>query len=157
MPLTIKVTVVPEQFPFAPTSFQEMLQRSVKLPGLDPAWQHTLVHVDVAPDGLSAEVTVVSAPDVVPQMVEGLRVDYGSPTAHVRVFDMAGTQLSEGRFPAPMQVGQKIAVGDTEYLVTGQDWPGRDPNSGVCAGDVDWQHVVVGAPIVPPPLVPVPV
>jgi hypothetical protein len=147
--LKFTATVVPDQAsgPYRQDSYAELVQRAIKLPGLDPAWTHTLVQVVVAADGFSADLTVVSTPPAAAQMVDGLRLDYGSPTAAVRVFDAAGQQLSEGQYPAPLQVGQTVWIGDTRYQVVSEDHPGRAPETGVCTGDIDWQHVVVSPPM----------
>jgi hypothetical protein len=147
MPLTIRVMVTPDVGSFQPDSFQELLQRHIVLPGLDPLWTHTLTAVDVAPSGTAAQLTLASTPPGVPQLVGGLRIVHGSPEACVRVFDQAGEQLAETRFPAPLQPGQEIAVGNVHYRVESESWPGRNPDTGVCSGDLDWQHVVVGSPL----------
>ncbi|WP_447010003.1 hypothetical protein [Saccharothrix hoggarensis] len=139
--------MTPDRGTFLPTSFSELLQRAIVLPGLDPSWEHTLIDIAVAEDGGSAELTMSSSPPEVPGMVGGLRLTHGSPTAAIRVYDGAGVLLSEGRYPAPLREGQEIAVGDVHYRVVSTAWPGRDPATGACLGAVDWQHVVVGDPL----------
>ena len=82
-----------------------------------------------------------------------LRVIDATPPAHVRVLDDAGQVLHEGQHAAPLRHDQPVQIGGRRYLVSGLDWPGRDIATGVCRGDVDWQHVTV-RPTEPPPTLP---
>lgn len=149
-----RVTVRPDVGRFQPTSFRELLQRRIELPGLDRVWNHTLVDVQVAPDGSSAELTVHSEPVHALSLDRGLRVVQGVPAAHVRVHDEAGQVLAETRLAAPLQPGQEVELGGVAHRVVGiPTWPGRHPDTGHCAGDLDWQHVTVRSsprPVVAP-------
>lgn len=147
MPLVIRVIVTPDSGLFLPTSFSELVQRKVVLPGLDPQWTHTLVGVEVSGDRCSADLVLHSSPPDVPGMVDGLRVEHGTPPAAIRVYSAEGELLTEGRYPAPLDVGQEIAVGNVHYLVSSVAWPGRNPETGACVGGVDWQHVTVSPPL----------
>lgn len=133
---------------FLPTSFQDLLQQRIDLAGLDPRYYHTLVSVQVAPDGSSAVLQVHTEPIDPLNMGRTLRVHDGTPLAHVRVIDTTGTVLVEGQYAAPLQQGQTVAVGADYYLVTGVSWPNRDVN-GIATGNVDWQQATVTATTAP--------
>ncbi len=144
MSFEARVTVRPDAGRFQPGSFRELLQRRVELPGLDRVWNHTLIDVQVAPDGNSAELTVHSEPVHALSLDRGLRVVQGVPPAHVRVHDEHGQVLIETRLAAPLHPGQQVEVGGITHQVVGvPTWPGRHPETGHCAGDLDWQHVTV--------------
>lgn len=154
MSFECRVTVFPDVGRFQPASFRELLQRRVELPGLDRVWEHTLTGVTVAPDGSSAELTVHSEPVHALSLDRGLRVVQGVPAAHVRVHDESGTVLAETRLAAPLQPGQQVELGGVVHHVVGMpSWPGRHPDTGVCAAGLDWQHVTV-RPNPQPPHVP---
>lgn len=151
MSFTARVTVAPDiEGGFQPGTFADLLQTHVHLPGLDPAWTHTLVGVDVAADGNSAELTVLSAPIAPMSLDRSMRLVNGCPPANVRALDEAGTVLAEATHAAPMQVGQVVDIAGTHWRVTAEEWPGRHPETGVCEGGLDWQHITVtAAPPVP--------
>jgi hypothetical protein len=128
---------------FAPGSFEALLQTVVHIPGLDPTWTHTLIDAVVAEDGDSAEFTVHSAPNVALSLDASLRVVTSTPAAWVRAVDEAGTVLAESSYPAPLREAQEVEIAGQHYLVNATSYPGRDPISGVCAGDIDWQVAVV--------------
>lgn len=144
MSFEARITVHPDAGTFQPASFRELLQRHVELPGLDRVWTHTLIDVTVAPDGSSAELTVRSEPVHALSLDRNLRVCQGVPPAHVRVHDEHGAVLVEVRMAAPLQPGQEVELAGVAHRVVGEpSWPGRHPEHGYCAGDLDWQHVVV--------------
>lgn len=146
MSFEARITVRPDAGRFQPTSFRELLQRRIELPGLDRVWDHTLIDVTVAPDGSSAELTVHSEPQHALSLDRNLRVVQGVPPAHVRVHDEQGQVITEARLAAPLQPGQEVELGGIAHRVVGMpSWPGRHPETGHCAGDVDWQHVTVRA------------
>src|SRR4051812_10091066 len=98
------------------------------LPGLDTRYVHTLVAAVVAGDGDSAVLTVHSEPVAPTNLGEGIRFMNGTPMARVRVLDPDGVSLiAETQLNAPLQDGQRIAVGEYEYVVMASQWPGRDP------------------------------
>jgi hypothetical protein len=147
---TTRITVYPDisvqpdgSGGFQPDSFAELLQLEIRLPGLDPTYTHTLVDVAVAADRNSADLTVRSQAPAALSLDRSLRVVSGTPTAWVRVVDQAGTTLAEGSYPAPLRPSQRVAVGADQYLVQTVTWPGRDPQTGMCTGDVDWQVATV--------------
>jgi hypothetical protein len=140
--LEIKVVITPD-IPggFRPDTFHHLLQLRIMLPGLDTRYIHTLIGAQVAGDGDSAELTVHSEAIAPTNLTEGLRFLNGTPMARVRVLDPDGVSLlAETQLNAPLREGQRIAIGDDEYQVMTTDWPGRDRATGVCHGDVDWQH-----------------
>lgn len=143
MAFTARITVYPDvPGGFGPGSFTDLVQHEVDLPGLDSTWTHTLIAVSVAGDGGSADLTVVSEPSAAMSLTHHLRV-VGTPAAHVRVVDTSGATLVETATAAPLYEGQTVAVGDRHFLVQSVGWPGRHPETGACAGDLDWQHVTV--------------
>lgn len=137
---------------FTPSSFADLLQHEIHLPGLDPAWTHTLVAVAVAEDRSSAELAVVSEPLTALSLDRNVRIVNGTPAAHVRVVTVGGVVLAESTYPAPLYISQEVEIGGTHYLVQSVDWPGRHPELGVCEGDIDWQHAVVVEQPRPAPL-----
>jgi len=150
--LVIQTRVFPEIPPqpnggggFTPTSFDHLLHHDVHLPGLDTAWNHTLVDAHIAPDRASALLTVHSTPQVVTSLDRSLRIVTWQPAAYVRAHNQDGDVLAEVRQDAPLQPGQLVELGDTTYRVAPAEhhemWPHRHPDTGVCRGDIDWQHV----------------
>lgn len=144
MPWLDTITVLPDTGTFLPTTFQDLLQQRIDLGGLDPRYYHTLVGVQVAEDGSSAQLQVVTEPIDPLNLTRTLRVHDGTPLAHVRVVDDTGTVLMEGQYTAPLQPGQMVAIGADYYLVTVVAWPNRGAG-GVSSGAVDWQLVTVTA------------
>ncbi len=141
-----RITVFPDvPGGFSPDSFADLVQREIHLPGLDQAWTHTLVDVTVAADRGSAELTVHSEPLIALSLDRHVRVEQGVPAARVRVHDQAGTVLAEAALAAPLRHGQEIVVNGVHHTVQSHEWPGRHPETGVCVGELDWQHVVVAA------------
>ncbi|MEK6443654.1 hypothetical protein [Pseudonocardia sp. T1-2H] len=128
---------------FAPGSFEALLQTVVHIPGLDPTWTHTLIDAVVAEDGGSAEFTVHSAPNVALSLDASLRVVTSTPAAWVRAVDEAGTVLAESSYAAPLRETQEVEIAGQHYTVTATSYPGRNPETGACAGDIDWQVAVV--------------
>ncbi len=159
MAFTARITVYPDvPGGFTPTSFADLVQHEVHLPGLDTSWTHTLIGVSVALDGSSADLTVSSEPIAALSLDQHLRIT-GAPAARVRVVDGAGMVLAENSFSAPLQDGQEVEVAGEMYTVTSSSWPGRDPVTGICEGDLDWQVAVVVAtprPAAVPVAAPVP-
>ena len=144
--------ILAEGGPFLPTSFRDLLQKQILLPGLDPSWEHILVEVDVAADGSAALLAVSSTPPPATELTSPIRLVAGTPAAFIRVINRQGSVLAEGRYACPLQPNQEVAVGEVHYVVASVSWPNRDPDTGACRGEVDWQHVVVGEPL---PMVPV--
>lgn len=134
---------------FQPGSFQHLMHLRIQLPGLDPAWEHTLVNAVVAPDGASAELTVqTSAPPHV-SLDRSLRIVTWQPAAHVKAHDAEGNELAAVRLDAPLHAGQHVELGGVRYRVAPDpSWPHRDPDSGMCTDSLDWQHVT----LIPDPL-----
>lgn len=154
MPWLDSITVTPTHGTFLPSSFQDLLQHRIDLAGLDPRYYHTLVNIEVAPDGASAVLQVHTEPIEPFNLTRTLRMHDGTPVAHVRVVDDTGAVLAEGQYAVPLQQGQTVAVGTDYYLVTAIAWPNRDAN-GVAAGDLDWQQATVTptpAPVMLPTL-----
>lgn len=152
--LVIQTRVFPEIPPqphggggFTPTSFDHLLHHDVALPGLDTTWTHTLVDAHVAEDRASALLTVHSRPRAVTSLDRSLRIVTWQPAAYVRAHDQAGDVLTEVRQDAPLQPGQVVELGAKTYRVApAKDhelWPHRHPDTGVCRGDIDWQHVTL--------------
>lgn len=160
MPFTARITVYPDVPPdrgggFLPTSFTDLLHMRIELPGLDPAWTHTLVGVEVADDRSSAELTVHSEPTTPLSLDRHLRIADPMPPARIKAFGRDGTLLAHAHLPAPLQAGQLVTVGGRHYRVAAEPtWPHRDPDSGAVQGDtLDWQHVTL-TPDDPPPHLP---
>lgn len=144
MSLTVRATVYPD-LPggFNPDTFQHLLQTHIHLPGLDPTWTHLLIASKVSDDGDQAELTVMSEPISPLSLEHTLRIVNGTPPAHIRVHDQNGTVLAEIQHSAPLHEGQEIAHAGTHWRVTSVEWPHRHPDTGVCEGDIDWQHATV--------------
>jgi hypothetical protein len=149
--LTITVTTAPEvPGSLRPDAFEHLLHLAIDCPALDAAWTHTLIDYQVALDGNSARLTVHSAPPRGVSLTHGIRLVSWVPAAHVKAHAPDGTELAAVRLNAPLQPGQPIEIGDKAYLVSGEPtWPHRDPETGVCRGDIDWQHVTVTEAVAP--------
>lgn len=125
---------------FPDGTFTELLQREVHQPGLDPAWCQILTDIRIIDGGDTAELTLHCEPRQSHHQAElALRVYPGTPPAYVKLIDADGTVLHAGKHPSPFPNGQRVAIGEHLYEVTGHEWPGRHPETGVCAGDIDWQ------------------
>ena len=138
-------TIVPEHpaGEFRDDSFTHLLQAQVLAPGLDSSHRHTLIDAQVEPGGGAAILTIDTEPMAQTRQLRGaFRVVAGTPTAKVVCLKHEDhhQELLRLQLDAPLQAGQRVALGEQEYLVTGVEWPNRDPDTGVCAGDVDWQH-----------------
>lgn len=152
MPLIIRVDVFPEVPPqvgggFQPGSFDHLMHLEIHQPGLDPTWEHTLVDATVAADGGSAQLTVHSQPRVGVSLDRTLRVVTWQPAAHVRAHDPTGQQVAYTKLDAPLRPGQVVELGGRPYRVAPAEhhelWPHRDPETGMCRGDIDYQHVTL--------------
>lgn len=143
MPLLARITIFPPQpGAFRPSTFQELVQHRIDMPGLDSRYQHTLLAAEVADDGNSAELLVHSEPVAALSLDRHMRPVYGTPETRIRALDEAGQELAAGTFAAPLQLGQEVKVGEDHYHVAGVDWPYRNEH-GVCIGELDWQYVTL--------------
>lgn len=138
--------IVPEhpRGQFEPDSFDHLLQQRVHAPGLDTAHNHVLIDAQVDETGGSAVLTVDSSPVVPVRQLRGaFRVVAGTPTVKAVLVKSGDPhqELHRTQLDAPLQPGQRVALGEQEYVVTHTEWPMRDPETGMCAGSVDWQHV----------------
>lgn len=143
--ITVKVTFRPQPpHGLTPDSFNHLLQREVHQPGLDPQWRQILVDAQIVEDGSAAELTLHCEPrQQYLRAHQSLRVFPGTPPAYVRILGEGGAELHIGSHASPFQIGQRVAIGDDLYQVVDHEWPGRHPETGVCAGDIDWQHCTV--------------
>jgi hypothetical protein len=139
---------------FRTNSFDHLLQKQVELAGLDHRYIHTLIDAAVADDGDSVELTIHSQPRAPKDLTVAFRVINGTPAAAVRAVTPDGEVLAEAHLPAPLQAGQRVQIGQNEYSVVRTNWPGRDPATGVCTGDLDWQHCEVH-PVAPRSAMPI--
>lgn len=141
------VRVFPDIGTFPPGSFDHLLHKLVTMPGLEPTWDHTVIDAEIAPGGGSALLTIHSEPQVVLSLDRSLRIVGWEPPAHIRAHDRDGNVLVETRAPAPLQPGQVVELGGDTYRVAPAEdhelWPHRHPDTGVCRGDIDWQHVTL--------------
>lgn len=144
MAITARVIVTPDVGQFRSTTFDDLLRKGIHQPGLDPQWRHTLIGVQVAPDGSHAELTIHSEPHIATSLTNELRIVSWEPDARVRAHDEDGNELAAVALPAPLRVGERVTVGPDTYRVTREPtWPHRDPNTGRCKDTIDWQHVVL--------------
>lgn len=147
--IEIKVRVRPEVSTahgggFPPGTFDSLLQREIHQPGLDLTWQHILIDAAILDDGDAAELVLHSQPRTHPLNADqSLRVFPGTPPAYVKLLSEDGDQLHAGIHASPFHVGKQVALGEHLYEVVSEDWPGRHPETGVCAGDIDWQVCTV--------------
>jgi hypothetical protein len=147
-----RVQVFPEVPPeqgggFTPSSFDHLMHLQVHQPGLDPTWEHTLVAAHVEPDRTSAELTLHSTPGPALSLDRHLRIVTWQPAAHVRGHDTDGNVIVETKLDAPLHPGQVVEVGGKPHRVAPAEdhelWPLRHPETGICRGDLDWQHVTL--------------
>lgn len=156
MAVVQKLVVRPDVGTFPPGSFDHMLHLQVHMPGLEPAWDHTLVDAQIASDGSHALLTIHSAPQQVMSLDRSLRIVTWQPAAYVRAHNKKGEVLCETRLDAPLQPGQIVELGGRTWRVAPAEhhqlWPHRDRDTGVCRGDIDWQHVTLVEETPPPHL-----
>jgi hypothetical protein len=132
---------------FPPHSFDHLLHLQVQLPSLDPTWEHTLVEAVIAPDRASAELTLHSEPVAPLSLDQSVRIVTWQPAAYVKAHDSDGKEIASTKLDAPLQPGQLVEVGGNTFRVAPTElkamWPGRDSETGICKGDIDWQHVTL--------------
>lgn len=150
--LTVRVTVIPEIPPehgggFRPGSFDHLLHLEVHQPGLDPSWEHTLVDAHIVPGGATADLTLHSQPRPGLSLDRNLRIVTWQPAAHIRAHDVDGNVVAETKLDAPLQPGQLVEVAGKPHRVAPAEdhelWPHRHPDTGICRGDLDVQHVTL--------------
>jgi hypothetical protein len=139
----VRFKMAPAVGRFNADSFDHLMQRPIQHPSLDRQSVHTLIDAEVAPDGSHVELHVHSQPMNPMSLDNHIRILNGCPPAYVRAQLADGTVLFEGTMPAPLRPSQRVAIGQAEYYVGACAWPGRDPQTGVCKGDVDWQQCIV--------------
>lgn len=137
--------IVPEhpRGEFRPDSFDHLMQQRVHVPGLDMSHNHVLIDAQVEPGGGAATLTINTDPAAPTRQLRGaFRLVNGTPTCKVVLLkaDDPHQELLRTQLDAPLQAGQRVALGEQEYIVAGTEWPMRDPNTGICVGAVDWQH-----------------
>ncbi len=144
MAFELRITLSPD-IPggFRPTTFDHLLQHRIELPGLDRQHVHTLIHADVAADGNAAELTIHSEPIAPLSLDQGIRFVNGTPHARVKAVTPDGEELAAVQLMAPLRKGQRVAIGESEYVVADTGWPLRHPRTGVCSGEIDWQHATL--------------
>lgn len=145
---------------YQPTSFQELLQQEVDVPGLDSAYRHVLTAAEVAEDRRSAKLTVVTTTPHTVDLARHISVLLDTPKAAVEAYDLDGNHLATGAFDAPLTVGQQVLVQGAPWSVQSVSWPNRDPETGAVPdlsrlGEpplLDVQHAVL-APSEPPAVI----
>lgn len=129
---------------FPEASFDHLLQREVTQPGLDAHWRQVLINAEIVEGGDAAVFTLHCEPREGALIAErSLRIHPGTPPAYVRLLAEDDSELHAGPHAAPLYPGQPVAIGERHYEVVSSEWPGRDPDTGVCAGDIDWQRAIV--------------
>jgi hypothetical protein len=139
----IKLVVQPQVGRYRPDSYDHLLQQQIEHWTLHPHTRHTLIHAEVAPGGGHAVLTVRSHAETPMRLDRHLRVVNGTPLAHVRAVTPDRTEIWSGQLAAPLRGGARVDIAGTTYQVASTTWPGRDPETGVCRGDVDWQEAVL--------------
>lgn len=117
--------------PFRSDSFAELVGMRVHVPGLDHRYPHTLVGVDVAPDGMSARLSLRTRLERGHDLAAHLTIAPMTPEARVRVVDdETGVVWHDGTHQAPLVVGDTHRVNGAAVRVVSVSWPNRHPEHG---------------------------
>ncbi|WP_372672588.1 hypothetical protein [Amycolatopsis kentuckyensis] len=163
--VTSTVVVTPEEPTgvFRPDAIGEWVGHLVRVAGLDPAYDHTLLSVEIIPgprmvldvaagryveqvvDGGAARLTVLTEAPNVPNVASYVRVIAGVPPARAKFVhaDTGEVLVERGRYAAPFYDSQRLAVGDQHFQVTTTSWPNRNPDTGSAGAAEDYQLVTV--------------
>jgi hypothetical protein len=117
----------------------------VHVPGLDPAYVHTLREVTVSADRTRTTITVDTERPPALDLIQHLSVlvDHRAKAAVRAVHAGTGAVLLEGRFDAFLSAGQEVWIGGAPYTVTAVEHPNRHPVYGTVPEGLDWQHATV--------------
>ena len=138
---------------FLPESYADLVGQCITgIPGLATDHDHTCTGVHIDPDGRAATLSLVTLTPRHLDLTRALSVGYGKPVAHIRAFTAEGELVAEGRYDAPLTMGDEVYVNGEPHTVGETSWPGRDPQTGaVPRGDLDWQHATVHPVATPGP------
>ncbi|WP_132120903.1 hypothetical protein [Actinocrispum wychmicini] len=113
---------------------------TVMVPGLDPAYAHTVRDVTISSDRNTVTLTVDTARPLQMDLARHLSLISTTPKAWIRaVHGDTDETLTEGGFDAFLQQGQQVWVAGAPYVVSAVDHPSRHPEHGTVDGGRDWQ------------------
>lgn len=128
---------------------------AVMLPGLDPAYDHTVRGVEISSDRHTVTLTVDTDRPPLMDLARHLSVLAG-PKASVRaVHADSGAVLAELPLDAPLQPGQPVWINGALHVVVSVEHPNRGP-SGVVADGPDVQVARLQPEPEPEPVQPLP-
>lgn len=131
----------------------QLIGCAVHVPGLDAEHPHVLRTVDISGDRKTVTFTVDTERPAHTELIRHLSV-IDTPKAHVRgVHHESGEILIEGRYDAPLQVGQRVYVAGDPHVVVGEpEYPNRDEQG--IAGALPDVQVVQLMPVEEPAISP---
>jgi hypothetical protein len=111
----------------------------VHVPGLDPAFEHTLRTVEISADRKTVTLVVDTDRPPMTDLARHLSTRPG-PKAMVRtVHADTGETLTEGAYDALLQPGERVWINGMPHTVSEVDHPNRHPDHGTVAEGPDWQ------------------
>jgi hypothetical protein len=135
----------PDRGAFTPETFAEWVGHEVVVTSLDPAYRHTLVHVENSPDGMQSLLTVHTYSDPGVDLTADLSIRVGTPKAQVRAYyaDAPDVLVTTAWLDAHLTEGQVVTVNGAKHTVQSITWPYRDPEHP--ENTEDYQRVVLQA------------
>lgn len=111
--------------------------QSVTVPGLDPAYIHTVRAVEISSDRKTVTLTVETERPALLELARHLSTltDHRAKATIRAVHHETGETLAEGRFDAFLTAGQTVHINGEPHTVTAVDHPNRN-EYGVCPGDL---------------------
>lgn len=117
-----------------------MADSAVMVPGLDPAYMHTVREVEISSDRKTVTLTLDTDRPIQLDLARHLSIICTTPKAWIRAMHSGtGETLAEGGFDAFLQQGQNVWVAGAPYAVAAVEHPNRHPEHGTVVDERDWQ------------------
>lgn len=129
---------------------------AVMLPGLDPAYDHTVREVEISADRNTVTLTVDTARPPLMDLARHLSVRAGPKAAVRAVHADSGVVLAEGAFDAPLQPGQPVWINGAPHEVVSVEHPDRGQHGAVVGDGPDVQVARLQPQPEPEPVQPLP-
>lgn len=138
---------------FNTEAWDYMQGTAVHVPGLDPAYVHTVRGIEISADRKTVSLTVDTDRPAMLELARHLSTltDHSAKAAVQAVHYETGETLTEGRYDAFLQPGQPVCVNGVPHVVQDIDHPNRHPEYGTCGDKPDLQV----ARLMPTPVEPI--
>lgn len=136
---------------FRRDSFADWVGRLMRHPALNPAMSHQVARVDIAPDGLTATLELVSTSLQDHHLGQEMHLDTGQPHVPVTAVDASGAPLFEGWHGRMVHPGDVVIVNGSRFTVSTTGRPHRNAHGVVPPGKLDRLSVVLAATPLPAP------